>query len=96
MPSSPCCAAAGRSWADSECRRLAAAYGTRCLQLLEPVQSRADMGEEFGGGMTRIEVDYLVREEWARSAEDIAWRHSKAGLRATAADLQRLRDYLVD
>ena len=52
------------------------------------------MGEEFGGGMTRIEVDYLVREEWARSAEDIAWRHSKCGLRATAADLQRLRDYL--
>jgi glycerol-3-phosphate dehydrogenase len=79
---------------DSEGRRLAAAYGTRSLQLLERVQSRADMGEEFGGGMTRIEVDYLVREEWARSAEDIAWRHSKSGLRATAADLQRLRDYL--
>ena len=52
------------------------------------------MGEEFGGGMTRVEVDYLVREEWARSVEDVAWRHSKAGLGATAADLRRLRDYL--
>ena len=44
--------------------------------------------------MTRIEVDYLVREEWARSAEDVAWRHSKAGLGATAAELERLRGYL--
>jgi glycerol-3-phosphate dehydrogenase len=79
---------------NAESRRLAGAYGTRCLQLLELVHSRADMGEEFGGGMTRIEVDYLVREEWARSAEDIAWRHSKSGLSATAADLQRLRDYV--
>jgi len=79
---------------DAESRRLARAYGTRALRLLEPVRSRADMGEEFGGGMTRLEVDYLVREEWARSAEDIAWRHSKTGLRATTAEQQRLRDYL--
>lgn len=79
---------------DAEARRLAGAYGTRALQLLESVRSRADMGEEFGGGMTRLEVDYLVREEWARSAEDIAWRHSKTGLRATPTEQQRLRDYL--
>jgi glycerol-3-phosphate dehydrogenase len=79
---------------DAESRRLAGAYGTRVLQLLESVHSRTDMGEAFGGGMTRVEVDYLVREEWARSAEDIAWRHSKTGLGASAADLQRLRDYL--
>jgi glycerol-3-phosphate dehydrogenase len=52
------------------------------------------MGEAFGGGMTRLEVDYLVREEWARSAEDIGWRHSKTGLRATPAEQQRLRDYV--
>ncbi len=79
---------------DAECRRLAGAYGTLALRLLEPVRSRADMGEEFGGGMTRLEVDYLIREEWARSAEDIAWRHSKTGLGATAADQQRLLDYV--
>ncbi len=86
-----------RRWAflgDAESRRLAAAYGTRALQLLEPVRSRADMGEEFGGGMTRLEVDYLIREEWARSADEICWRHSKIGLRATASDRQRLQDYV--
>jgi glycerol-3-phosphate dehydrogenase len=78
----------------AECRRLVRAYGTRASRLLEPVRSRADLGEDFGGGMTRIEVDYLVREEWARSAHDIHWLHSKTGLRATAEDRQRLQDYL--
>ena len=54
----------------------------------------AAAGFPFGGGMTRLEVDYLIREEWARSAEEIAWRHSKTGLGATAADQQRLLDYV--
>jgi glycerol-3-phosphate dehydrogenase len=75
-------------------RRLAMAYGTRALRLLEPVRSRADMGEDFGGGMTRLEVDYLIREEWARSADDICWRHSKTGLRATPEEVLRLQDYV--
>jgi glycerol-3-phosphate dehydrogenase len=52
------------------------------------------MGEAFGGGMTRLEVDYLMREEWARTAEDILWRHSKIGLSASPADQRRLRDYV--
>jgi glycerol-3-phosphate dehydrogenase len=86
-----------RRWAflgERRCRRLARAYGTRTLRLLEPARSAADLGEEFGGGMTRLEVDYLVREEWARSAHDVQWLHSKTGLWATPADRQRLDDYL--
>jgi glycerol-3-phosphate dehydrogenase len=79
---------------DAECLRLARAYGTRAMRLLEPVRSRADMGDVFGGGLTHIEVDYLIREEWARTAEDILWRHSKIGLSASPADRQRLRDYV--
>ncbi len=65
---------------DALARRLARAYGTRAMRLLDGVKSRADMGESFGGGLTRLEVDYLVREEWARSADDILWRHTKCGL----------------
>jgi glycerol-3-phosphate dehydrogenase len=44
--------------------------------------------------LTQIEVDYLVREEWARSVEDIYWRHSKTGLHASPAEQQRLAAYL--
>ena len=43
----------------------------------------ADLGESFGGGLTRLEVDYLRREEWARSTEDVLWRHSKAAPKKT-------------
>ena len=62
--------------------------------MLDGAQSSSDLGEGFGGGMTAREDDYLMREEWARSAEDIGWRHSKTGLRASPAEQQRLRDYL--
>jgi glycerol-3-phosphate dehydrogenase len=79
---------------DGECRRLARAYGTRAMRMLEGTKSRADLGESFGGGLTRLEVDYLRREEWARSTEDVLWRHSKAGLWAKPEEVQRLRSYL--
>ncbi len=79
---------------DALARRIARAYGTRAMRLLDGVKSRDDMGESFGGGLTRLEVDYLVREEWARSAEDVLWRHTKCGLSATPEDAQRLRAYL--
>jgi glycerol-3-phosphate dehydrogenase len=78
----------------AQCRRLAHAYGTRAMAVLDGVTSRADLGEQFGGGMSQREVDYLVREEWARTAHDIHWLHSKTGLWATPAEKQRLAQYL--
>jgi glycerol-3-phosphate dehydrogenase len=78
----------------SEARRLAHAYGTRISRVLAGAGSRKDMGEGFGGGLTRAEVDFLVREEWALSAEDIYWRHTKAGLHASPGDERRLTAYL--
>jgi glycerol-3-phosphate dehydrogenase len=86
-----------RSWpflGERECRRLAHAYGSLAPGLLADARSRADLGEEFGGGMTAREADYLVREEWARTAHDIHWLHSKTGLWATPADHQRLIRHL--
>jgi glycerol-3-phosphate dehydrogenase len=81
--------------AESEARRIARAYGTRARRWLDGATTRADLGEEFGGGMTQREVDYLVREEWARTANDIHWLHSKTGLRATPDDRERLERYLA-
>jgi glycerol-3-phosphate dehydrogenase len=75
-------------------RRMVHAYGTRLARLLDGVASRDAMGEDFGGGLTRIEVDYLMREEWARGTEDLYWRHTKTGLHACPADQQRLAQYL--
>jgi glycerol-3-phosphate dehydrogenase len=49
---------------------------------------------EFAPGLGRAEVDYLVREEWARTAEDILWRRTKLGLVATPEQVAVLERYL--
>ena len=61
-------------------RRLARAYGTRVFRLLGDAARMEDLGEDYGGGLTRAEVDYLVGYEFARSPEDVLWRRSKLGL----------------
>ena len=55
----------------------------------------ADLGEDFGAGLTAAEVDYLVRREWARSAGDILWRRSKLGLHVPAGAAERIDAYLA-
>lgn len=78
-----------------ELRRLVHAYGTRLERVLEGVKSRTGLGQSFGGGLTQREVDYLLREEWASSSEDLYWRHTKTGLGASAAEQKRLNEYLA-
>ena len=76
-------------------RRLARAYGTRIEELLGSAQSLADLGEDFGAGLTAAEVDYLMRREWARSAEDILWRRSKLGLHVPADAAGKIDAYIA-
>jgi glycerol-3-phosphate dehydrogenase len=70
-------------------RRLARAYGTRVEQIIGNAQSFADLGEHYGAGLTAAEVDYLARNEWALTDEDILWRRSKIGLHMSEAERQR-------
>lgn len=74
--------------------RLAGHYGTRMAQVLNGARVPGDLGEDFGGGLTRAEVDYLVREEWALCADDILWRRTKLGLHG--ASRERLVALLPD
>ncbi|MCP3735773.1 glycerol-3-phosphate dehydrogenase [Sphingomonas sp. RP10(2022)] len=71
-------------------RRLARAYGTKIHAILD-----GDPGEDFGGGLTAREVDYLVAVEWARTAEDILYRRSKLGLHVPPETPARLAAYLA-
>jgi glycerol-3-phosphate dehydrogenase len=65
--------------------RMAHAYGSMLETMLGDVTVEADMGEDFGGGLTAIEVDWLIEHEWAQTPEDILMRRTKIGL-ATGAD----------
>ncbi|HEX4848072.1 MAG TPA: glycerol-3-phosphate dehydrogenase [Novosphingobium sp.] len=69
--------------------RVARAYGTRARLWLDK-----DQGRDFGGGLSQAEVDYLVAEEWAVSAEDVLWRRTKLGLRLSKEQAAALADYL--
>jgi glycerol-3-phosphate dehydrogenase len=75
-------------------RRLARSYGTDARRVLGGARTREALGREFGAGLTEREVDWLVGEEWARTAEDILWRRSKLGLRLKPEEARALADRL--
>jgi glycerol-3-phosphate dehydrogenase len=74
---------ARRAWpflAESHVRRMVAAYGTRLRLVLDGVARPADLGPRFGADLTGAEVRYLMRHEWAETADDVLWRRSQLGL----------------
>jgi glycerol-3-phosphate dehydrogenase len=78
----------------AELRRLAHSYGCRAERLLGNASRENDLGERFGSDLTKREVDYLMRQEWARTAEDILWRRTKLGLQMRTVDVGRLDAYV--
>ncbi len=75
-------------------RRLTRLYGTRARVLLGDAAKLEDLGRDFGAGLHEAEIRYLVRHEWAESAEDILWRRTKRGLHMTAAQIASLEEFL--
>ena len=80
---------------DDVAERMAHAYGTRIEAVLGAAQSWADLGEDFGGGLTEAEVRYLYTYEWARTADDILWRRTKLGLTAPVGTAEKLAIWLT-
>ena len=75
-------------------RGLVHRHGERASAVLGEARIADDLGTHFGGGLTAREVDYLVRQEWAVSADDILWRRTKVGLRIGDEGRQALERYL--
>lgn len=69
-------------------------YGTKIDVLLGQARSLEDLGESFGGGLYAAEVNYLVKYEWARNADDILWRRSRKGLHVPPGGSERLSDWM--
>ncbi|HTV33288.1 MAG TPA: glycerol-3-phosphate dehydrogenase C-terminal domain-containing protein, partial [Methylocella sp.] len=74
--------------------RLAGAYGTRAALILNGAKSEKDLGRDFGAGLYQAEVDYLIGQEFALSAEDILWRRTKCGLRSWGQEAETLSAYV--
>lgn len=72
--------------APAEALRLARSYGLDARAWLGTAQTRADLGRDFGAGLSEAEIRYLMAYEWAENADDVLWRRSKLGLHMTAAE----------
>jgi len=69
-------------------------HGAHAPRVLGDSRIAGDLGEDFGGALTAREVDYLREHEWARTAEDVLWRRTKAGLHMTEPQRARVARYL--
>ena len=77
----------GRPWlAAPLARRLGRLYGTEAATLLDGARAMADLGRDYGAGLTEAELRFLARNEWAVTGEDVLWRRTKLGLRLGAAE----------
>jgi D-erythritol 1-phosphate dehydrogenase len=72
---------------------IARRHGTRASRILGESRTMADLGADFGAGLTAREIDYLMAEEWAQGADDVLWRRTKCGLPMTAAQREAVAAY---
>jgi glycerol-3-phosphate dehydrogenase len=69
-------------------RRLARCYGARVVDVLGQASVASSLGAQVAPGLFEAELRYLVRDEWARSADDVLWRRTKLGLHFSAQEQQ--------
>ncbi len=69
-------------------------HGTNTARILGEAASEADLGQHFGGTLYAAEVDWLMHEEWATTAEDVLWRRTKCGLDVREAGVKALKTYM--
>jgi glycerol-3-phosphate dehydrogenase len=74
--------------------RMARAYGTMLDAVLTGVKTEKDMGKDLGDGLTQVEIDWLVKHEWATTAQDVLMRRTKIGLSTGPATEKAVTAYL--
>ena len=76
-------------------KRLIRAYGTDAWEVLGEARTTDDLGADFGATLTGAEVRWLIRREYARTAQDVIWRRSKLGLRLDAGQVAKLEQFMA-
>ncbi|MCB5161548.1 glycerol-3-phosphate dehydrogenase [Marinomonas algarum] len=76
-------------------RRFANSYGTLTHLMLENINDKDGLGQDFGHQLYQAEVDYLIKHEWVHDAADILWRRTKLGLEFTPDQGDTLQAYVI-
>ncbi|HZI83580.1 MAG TPA: glycerol-3-phosphate dehydrogenase [Casimicrobiaceae bacterium] len=71
-------------------------HGTRTPSVIGDARDVRELGRHFGHTLYAAEVDYLVAQEWARTAEDVLWRRTKCGLHLDAGARGEVARYLCE
>lgn len=84
-------------WApDTLLEGLARRHGSRADAVLDGAAKLEDLGVHFGADLYSAEVAYFIKHEWARTAEDVLWRRTKAGLHLNPDQQVNLFRYMTD
>jgi glycerol-3-phosphate dehydrogenase len=75
--------------------RLIRAYGTEAAAMLGDAKTPEELGPDFGATLTGREVAWMMRHEYARTAEDVVWRRTRLGLRLTAGQIAALDAWMA-
>lgn len=70
------------------------AYGTCAQEILCGGDDVSALGRHYGDDLYEAEVKYLLRREFARTADDILWRRSKLGLHISDQTRENLEEAL--
>ncbi len=74
--------------------RLIRTYGTCAHDMSKNIKTPEDLGPHFGHQLYGFEVDYLISEEWAQTAEDVLFRRTKIGLFLSSEEVAQLEEYI--
>lgn len=75
--------------------RLIRTYGTEARDILGDAITAPDLGRDFGATLTEAEIGWLMRKEFARTAEDVVWRRSKLGLHLSDEQIAAVEDHMA-
>lgn len=77
-------------------RRLFRCYGGELDRVLNGARDVTDLGRQLGGGITECELSWMIREEWARTPEDVLWRRTKRGLHMSTEERRAFAHFFDD
>jgi len=75
--------------------RLFARHGLNAHRLLGDARTPADLGRDFGGGLTEREAEHCIAHEWAHAPDDILWRRTKCGLHMSERQRAAFADWFA-
>lgn len=75
--------------------RLVRCYGTALEQILGQAESLGQLGAEVAPNLFEAELNYLMANEWACTAEDVLWRRTKLGLAMQPDQVEAIENWFA-